>query len=75
MIPIRDPGDYRYRPTGYQIGTVTGNWNNAPCTTSMAINAVGQYTLTVNYAKDVFDGKTWNPDGIICQQVSDVQCG
>ena len=58
-----NPGDYRYRPTGYQIGTVTGNWNNAPYTTSMAINAVGQYTLTVNYAKDVFDGKTWNPDG------------
>ena len=58
-----NPGDYRYRPMGYQIGSVSGNWNNAPYTTSMAINAVGQYTLTVTYSKDFFDGSSWVADG------------
>ena len=58
-----NPGDYRYRPIGYQIGSVSGNWNNAPYTTSMAINAVGQYTLTVSYSKDVYDGSSWVADG------------
>ena len=46
-----NPGDYRYRPTGYQIGSVTGSWTQAPYQTSMAINAVGDYTLTVTSAK------------------------
>ncbi len=59
----RNPGDYRYRPVGYQIGSVTGSWSSAPYTTSMAINAVGDYTLTVTFAKDVFDGSSWSADG------------
>ena len=58
-----NPGDYRYRPAGYQIGSVGGSWTSSPYTTSMAINAVGDYTLTVTYAKDVYDGNSWNPDG------------
>ncbi|HCI74286.1 MAG TPA: hypothetical protein DHV42_07095, partial [Lachnospiraceae bacterium] len=58
-----NPGDYRYRPASYQIGSVGGSWTASPYTTSMAINAVGDYTLTVTYAKDVYDGNTWNPDG------------
>ena len=60
-----NPGDYRYRPIGYQIGSVNGSWNNSPYTTSMAINAVGQYTLTVNFTKDVFDGNSWTSDGSV----------
>lgn len=58
-----NPGDYRYRPTGYQIGSVTGSWSKAPYTTSMAINQVGDYTLTVTFARDVYDGSSWNADG------------
>jgi hypothetical protein len=58
-----NPGDYRYRPTGYQISSVTGNWNASPYTTSMAINALGDYTLMVTFAKDIYDGGTWNADG------------
>ncbi len=58
-----NPGDYRYRPTGYQIGNVTGSWQSSPYTTTMSIKARGDYTLKVNYAKDVFDGTNWNPDG------------
>jgi LPXTG-motif cell wall-anchored protein len=58
-----NPGDYRYRPASYQIGTVGGSWTASPYTTSMAINAAGDYTLTVTYAKDVYDGSSWNPDG------------
>ena len=63
-----NPGDYRYRPTGYQIGSVTGSWTQAPYQTSMAINAVGDYTLTVTYAKDVYDGNTWKADGTTDQK-------
>ena len=58
-----NPGDYRYRPSGYQIGSVSGNWNNAPYTTSMSINSVGQYTLSVTYTKDIFDGNNWVATG------------
>ena len=58
-----NPGDYRYRPAGYQIGSVGGSWNASPYTTSMAINAVGDYTLTVSYAKEIYDGSSWNADG------------
>jgi hypothetical protein len=58
-----NPGDYRYRPTGYQIGNVTGSWQGSPYTTSMAIKAVGEYTLKVTFAKEVYDGENWTADG------------
>lgn len=58
-----NPGDYRYRPTGYQIGNVTGSWNGSPYTTSMSIKAAGEYTLKVTYAKEVYDGSSWVADG------------
>lgn len=58
-----NPGDYRYRPSGYQIGNVTGTWQASPYTTSMSIKAAGEYTLKTIYAKDVFDGNSWVPDG------------
>lgn len=58
-----NPGDYRYRPSAYTIGNVNGNWNDASYSTSMRINTVGQYTLTVTYSKDVFDGNNWTADG------------
>ncbi len=58
-----NPGDYRYRPTGYQIGNVTGSWQASPYTTSMSIKARGDYVLKVNYTKDVFDGTNWVSDG------------
>ena len=38
-----NPGDYRYRPSGYQIGNVTGTLQS-PYSVSMAINATGEYT-------------------------------
>lgn len=58
-----NPGDYRYRPSGYQIGSVTGSWSNAPYTITMRIDAAREYTLTVTYVKDVFDGNSWVSDG------------
>ena len=58
-----NPGDYRYRPSGYQIGNVTGSWQESPYTTSMSIKARGDYTLKVTYNKEVFDGNTWAADG------------
>ena len=59
----KNPGDYRYKPAGYQIGGVSGSWSSSPYTTSMAINAAGDYTLTVTYAKEVYDGSSWHTDG------------
>ncbi len=58
-----NPGDYRFLPTDYQISTVSGSWSSAPYTTSMAINAAGDYTLTVHFAKQFYNGTSWNPDG------------
>ena len=58
-----NPGDYRYRPYGYQIGNVTGTWKDSPYTTSMAIKATGEYTLKVTFNKEVYDGTSWNQDG------------
>jgi hypothetical protein len=58
-----NPGDYRYRPTGYQIGNVTGSWTSSPYTTSMSIKATGEYTLKVTYSKEVYDGSSWVADG------------
>ena len=57
-----NPGDYRYRPSGYQIGNVTGTLQD-PYSVSMAINATGEYTLKVTYNKDVYDGNNWVSDG------------
>ena len=57
-----NPGDYRYRPTGYQIGNVTGTLQS-PYSISMSIKAVGDYTLKVTYTKDVYDGNNWVSDG------------
>ena len=57
-----NPGDYRYRPSGYQIGNVTGTLQS-PYSVSMAINAPGEYTLKVTYNKDVYDGNSWVSDG------------
>ncbi len=59
-----NPGDYRYRPTSYQIGTVNKEFGQN-YQVSMTINALGDYTLTVNYAKEVFDGSTWKADGAV----------
>ena len=58
-----NPGDYRYKPTGYQIGSVSGSWQDANYTTSMAINAVGDYTLTVTFTKEVYRDGAWTSDG------------
>ena len=58
-----NPGDYRYIPSGYQIGNVTGNWKSSPYTTTMAIKAAGEYTLKVNFSKQVYDGEKWAADG------------
>jgi hypothetical protein len=60
-----NPGDYRYRPSSYQIGTVTGTWQSSPYTTTMAIKAAGEYTLKVIFNRDVFDGSAWVSDGTV----------
>jgi hypothetical protein len=58
-----NPGDYRYRPSGYQIGSVTKTWSSSPYTSSMAIKAAGEYTLKVVFNKDIYDGSNWVSEG------------
>ena len=55
-----NPGDYKWVPSSYQIGTVTGGWSSSDYTTSMAISSAGTYTLTVTFVKQIFDGNIWN---------------
>ena len=59
------PGDYKYVPTGYKIGSVAGSWTGSPYTTSMAINATGDYTLSVTFEKYMYDGASWNAEGTV----------
>ena len=56
-------GDRRWLPTDYSVNTVTGKWDQAPYRTAMAIKAVGEYTVTVNFARQVYDGSQWAADG------------
>ena len=59
-----NPGDFRWRPSGYRIGSASGSWNDGKSTASMAINAVGNYTLYVDYIKDVYNGTSWENNGV-----------
>ena len=60
-----NPGDYRYKPTGYHIGSVSGGWQDSNFTTSMAINAVGDYTLTVTFTREIYRDGAWVSDGTV----------
>lgn len=59
-----NPGDYRYIPTGYQIGGVSKAWQSSPYTASMSIKTIGEYTLKTYYTRQRFDGNSWLNDGI-----------
>ena len=55
-----NPGDFKWVPSSYSIGNVTGGWSSSDYTTSMAISATGTYTLSVVFSKQIFDGNIWN---------------
>ena len=57
-----NPGDYRYRPSAYQISNVSGVLQS-PYSISMAIKEAGEYTVKATYNKDIFDGANWVSDG------------
>ena len=57
-----NPGDYRYRPSAYQISNVSGVLQS-PYSISMAIKEAGEYTVKATYNKDIFDGTNWVSDG------------
>ena len=57
-----NPGDYRYRPSAYQISNVSGVLQS-PYSISMAIKEAGEYTVKITYNKDIFDGTNWISDG------------
>ena len=60
-----NPGDFRWKPTSYQIGTVKGGWKNGQYTTTMAISTPGDYTLTVLFTKEIYDGRSWTSTGTV----------
>ena len=57
--PNPNPGDFKWVPASYQIGTVSGGWSGLDFSTSMSISSAEQYTLTVVFVKQIFDGNTW----------------
>ena len=63
-----NPGDFKWVPSAYQIGSVTGGWSGGEYTTSMAISATGRYTLTVTFVKQIFDGNTWTATSLTDQK-------
>ena len=63
-----NPGDFKWVPSAYQIGTVSGGWSGSEYTTSMAISATGRYTLTVTFVKQIFDGNTWTSTNLTDQK-------
>ncbi|MCD8336292.1 MAG: InlB B-repeat-containing protein [Lachnospiraceae bacterium] len=58
-----NPGDIRFVPTGYSIGNVSNTWSSSPYETSMSIKSTGEYTLSVTFARQVYDGSSWVADG------------
>ncbi len=56
-------GDIRYVPTSYTIGNVSNTWSEGPYTTSMSIKKAGEYTLTVCFTKQLWNGSEWEDDG------------
>ncbi len=58
-----NPGDVRYVPTGYSIGNVSNTWPSSPYETTMSIKKTGEYTLSVSFARQVYDGTSWVSDG------------
>ncbi|MCD7744848.1 MAG: InlB B-repeat-containing protein [Lachnospiraceae bacterium] len=58
-----NPGDVRYVPTGYSIGNVSNTWSSSPYETTMSIKKTGEYTLSVSFARQVYDGTSWVSDG------------
>ncbi|MCD8023735.1 MAG: InlB B-repeat-containing protein [Lachnospiraceae bacterium] len=58
-----NPGDIRFVPTGYSIGNVSNSWSASPYEASMSIKSTGEYTLSVSFARQVYDGSSWVSDG------------
>ena len=60
-----NPGDIRWEPTGYQIGSVTGSWaTGSSYSTTMSVNANGDYTLYVTFLREKYDGNYWVNTGV-----------
>ena len=58
-----NPGDFRWKPSGYRIGSASGTFTNDRYAASMAVNAMGNYTLYVDYKKEVWNGTSWEANG------------
>ena len=58
-----NPGDYRWKPSGYRIGSASGTFTDGRYAASMAVNAMGNYTLYVDYKKEVWNGTSWEANG------------
>ena len=52
-------GDYRFTPDIYQVGSASGNYAGAPYTINMTVNRPGSYTITVTFAREIWDGTAW----------------
>lgn len=55
-------GDVRYVPLNWTVKN-TYAWNQAPYTGAFKLSMAGDYTLSVTYNRQVFDGSNWTADG------------
>ena len=58
-----NPGDYWWKPSGYRIGSASGSFTDDRYSASMAVNAIGNYTLYVDFRKEVWNGTSWESNG------------
>lgn len=56
-------GDYRYKPTSYNLGSEEKFFDNDLFTSKELINQEGTYTLKVTFEKEIFDGTNWVENG------------
>ncbi len=63
-MDIEDPikGDIRYQPLNWSI-LEARDWDGAPYSVTFRVEKSGNYTLTVNYNQQQFDGQRWVDTG------------
>lgn len=57
-------GDTRYLPLSYTVSNTTKTWKGAPYGDSFGMAYVGDYTLSVEFEQEQYDGASWVKTGV-----------
>lgn len=73
-------GDIRYIPVSWKIAGIARNlneenkWENEPYTAEAELKEAGTYTLTVTFAREIYDAeKGWTADGFTMVKTEELQ--